>query len=219
MEKFIGALDGNNGGYLSVCVGPMYSGKTTRLIKIINRLRLLNVGFVYVNTLKDVRDSKNFFISTHDGFIKENMDLFAKDVKYTDKEYFVKVNKLSELLENETYMNEIHDKQVILIDEGQFFDDLVESTLKLVDIHKKTLFVSGLDGNWKRDKFGNISDLLPHADHFKKISAFCHNCFTVHGQRNLAPFSYYISNDKNITTDIGGSDKYISLCRKCYNNM
>ena len=44
--------------------------------------------------------------------------------------------------------------QVILINEGQFFEDLYKFTDYLVNNHNKKVYVCGLDGDFQRKKFG-----------------------------------------------------------------
>ena len=106
--------------------------------------------------------------------------------------------------------DEIVNSNIILIDEAQFFKDLVE-VKELVDSYHKQVYVFGLDGDFKRNKFGQILDLIPHCDSVEKITANCTLC------DNPAIFSCRIINsDQQIL--IGSSESYQPLCRKCYNS-
>ena len=42
--------------------------------------------------------------------------------------------------------------------------------------NKKTLYVSGLDGDYKQEKFGEILDLIPLSNTITKLHAFCAVC-------------------------------------------
>ena len=46
------------------------------------------------------------------------------------------------------------ESKVILINEGQFFEDLFDWVIMMVEIYKKDVYVCGLDGDFKRNEFG-----------------------------------------------------------------
>ena len=104
----------------------------------------------------------------------------------------------------------LHDSEVILINEGQFFDDLVPFVLDLVNNKGKKVFVCGLDGDYKKRRFGNIIDLIPEADTYRKLQAVCIRC----KDGTPAPFTHRLSSSKNQT--LIGSSEYIPLCRRCH---
>ena len=99
---------------------------------------------------------------------------------------------------------------VLMINEGQFFDDLKEFVLDMVENHKKTVYVCGLDSDFQRNKFGQILDLIPYSDNIVKLTSLCMNC----KDGTKAIFSKRITN--NESQIVIGSDNYIPLCRKCY---
>ena len=104
---------------------------------------------------------------------------------------------------------------VIAIDEAQFFgDELVPFVRKLVDSYHKYVIVGGLDGNYKRQKFGHVLDLLPLADNVTKLHAYCKPCSTSKTLR-AAIFTHYIG-DLRDTLIVGGADDYQPVCRRCY---
>ncbi len=175
-------------GSLHLIIGCMYAGKSTKLIEIYNEA-LENDKHVTILTHSLENRYSIDEISTH------NQEKIAC-VKYSSIELFI---------ENEEKSIEMSD--VILIDEAQFFEDLL-SILKLVEKYNKNIFVFGLDGDFKRNKFGNILDLVPLCDSIEKIKATC-KC------GNVAIFSNRtINNNSQIL--IGSNDAYEPLCRKCY---
>lgn len=79
---------------------------------------------------------------------------------------------------------------------------------------KKHVVVSGLDGDCFRNTFGDIIKLIPICDSVDKLTAYCNKC----NDGTLAPFSKKIIQTSNSLIDIGGSDKYIPVCRHHYFN-
>ena len=106
----------------------------------------------------------------------------------------------------------IEDIEVFLINEGQFFPDLLNSVLRMVDKDMKRVYVCGLDGDFKRRSFGQITELVPHADSVMKLKSLCVIC------KNGTPalFSHRIDQE-NQQVKVLGSDAYQPLCRMCYN--
>jgi thymidine kinase len=180
-----------NDGKLELIVGNMFSGKSTELIRRINRERSIQKRIVVINYISDNRYSSNS-ISTHD------------HTKYQ----CIKLEKLKDITDN---MIELYDS--FFIDEGQFFTDLYQVVLNLVDIHKKHVVISGLDGDSYRNPFGDLIKLIPIADTVDKLTAYCNKC----NNGTIAPFTKKISNNTKLI-DIGGSDKYIPVCRTHYFN-
>lgn len=64
---------------------------------------------------------------------------------------------------------------VVAVDEGQFFPDIVEFCEELADFGVVVL-VAALDGTFQRKPFGSILDLLPLAEKVTKLSAICVEC-------------------------------------------
>ncbi|VDD90767.1 unnamed protein product [Enterobius vermicularis] len=72
--------------------------------------------------------------------------------------------------------NDLLSAQVIGIDEGQFFEDLVDCCEKLANLGK-IVIVAALDGDFNRKRFENNSvDLCALAECVTKLSAVCNKC-------------------------------------------
>ena len=67
------------------------------------------------------------------------------------------------------------DYDVVGIDEGQFFPDVVEFCDGAANLGK-TVVVAALDGTFERKPFGNIVSLIPLAEKVSKLSAVCVYC-------------------------------------------
>jgi len=101
------------------------------------------------------------------------------------------------------------ENQVIGIDEGQFFPDLVDFCERMADLGKKVI-VAALDGTFQRKKFGDVCELISLCEEVHKLNAICMIC------SEEAAFSKRLTTETDVQL-IGGSDKYIAVCRKCFN--
>lgn len=99
--------------------------------------------------------------------------------------------------------------QVICIDEIQFYPDNVEFCEKMA---KAGLIVeaSGLSGNFMREQFPNIGSLMAKADTVEFLTAVCMVCMA-----EGAAFTKRLSAE-TAEVIIGGTDKYVAVCRECY---
>lgn len=177
-------------GKLTLVCGPMFSGKTSHLI---STYKENSADSIVINFCDDNRYSKTL-LSNHD-------------------KVMIPCIKLKQLYDLETMLEFVLFKdaiKTIFIDEGQFYEDLVPQVLKFLEVHKKNVFVYGLDSDFRRERFGTLLDLIPHTDEFVHLKANCNMC----GGQNNATYSQRVTNEQNIV--VIGSSNYIPLCRKCY---
>lgn len=64
---------------------------------------------------------------------------------------------------------------VIGIDEGQFFDDIVEFAETAANLGK-IVIMSALNGTYEKKGWANILELIPLCEKVKKLSAICKVC-------------------------------------------
>lgn len=180
--------------YLEIILGSMFSGKTSRIVEIYKQCKFCNIPVTVINHSMDNRYDDNL-LSTHD------------KVKIP----CIKTEKLLNVLNEENVLEHysILSSEVILINEGQFFEDLYEFVTNMLKTGKK-IYVCGLDGDFERKKFGQLLDLIPLCDKVTKLKSLCSLC------KNGTPgiFSKRISSEKEQT--VVGSDNYIPVCRYCY---
>lgn len=101
----------------------------------------------------------------------------------------------------------VHDHSFVYINEAQFFPDLVEFVTEMIRLNK-IVYVYGLDGDFRQQKFGNILDLIPFSDTYTKLYARCNQC------GNVASFSKRLTeNDEQFRPN----DTYVPVCRSCLN--
>lgn len=183
-------------GYLQVIMGPMYSGKTTGLLRELTIYRELGLDVIYVNHSLDNRSDQDF--STHNPLINT----------------IGKINSLktSSLRDN---FEEINKYDVIGIDEYQFFDELTV-ILELVEVYNKKVFLSGLNSDFMRNPFQSIYSVLPYADKVLHLHSACSVCIK-NKIYKTAIFSKRIVHSKE-KVFVGASESYIPVCRNCYLN-
>jgi thymidine kinase len=97
---------------------------------------------------------------------------------------------------------------IIGIDEGQFFEDIVEVSEELAN-KGKTVIISALDGTFERKAFGRILELVPLAEEVTKLDAVCMDC------KEPASFTKRLWESKE-TELIGGSEIYKPVWRRCF---
>ena len=184
---------------LDIILGPMYSGKSTELLRRLNIFAEMGLKVLFINSDLDTRSENGF--STHNNLLKSNI----KGIN------FQKLKNLDILLSDEIISN----YQIIGIDEAQMFDNLKIICLKLVETHNKKIIISGLNGDFKRNKFGQILDLIPYCDNISKLNPFCEICCKKYNTITPALFSKRIIDSQDFIV-IGGKSSYIPVCRKCY---
>ena len=111
--------------------------------------------------------------------------------------------------------NEKHELSCILIDEAQFLTkDQVKQLGKIVDELKITVMAFGIRTDFQGELFEGSKYLLAWADKLKELRAVCH-C------GSKATMIVRVSEDGSIMrsgdqVEIGGNERYLSLCRKCF---
>jgi thymidine kinase len=187
-------------GSLEIIMGPMFSGKTEMLIEIYNK------EFNCIKTLSEIFQDNQKIIAFN----------YYKDTRYGDniisshngkKIPSINIQTLSEIFQNDKFEKLTH----IFINEAQFFPDLKITIIKLVEQYNKHVVICGLDSDFKREKFGQIWELIPYADKLTKLYGKCNNC------DNKSLFTHRISCEKQ--QEVVGNNNYIPLCRSCYINI
>ena len=177
---------------LELIVGCMFSGKSTEIVRMVDRFKTIDAKYLLVKPQIDNRFSMTM-VQTH------NHQQRTCEVR----------RQLLPLFENKKYI----DSEYIIIEEAQFFEDLEPFVLKAVDQDKKYLIVVGLDGDSNRGNFGQIHKLIPLCDSIRKLKAYCLSC--KNGKEAI--FSKRIIQEEKQTC-IGAADKYMAVCRECFLN-
>lgn len=202
-------------GSLDLIGGPMFSGKSTALLRHLFTDSEVGLKVLYINHKRDNRSEGPF--STHN-------PLYKKKLSSESRVVFITTENLEDVI-----IDNIINYDVIGIDEAQFFPDLEKEVLFLVNnLHKKVI-VAGLNGDYKRKKFGQFLDLIPQADSYTGLQSYCKVCafpkkFDIEENKNKKSEIVYASFTHRLIESedqikIGGSESYIPVCRKCYNRL
>ena len=180
----------SNRAYLEIILGPMFSGKTSKLVQVYRQCLLCNIPVLTINHSNDLeRNSTAQMLENHDN---------------------IQIPCISVELLSDVPQEKIHQSMVILINEGQFFQDLYLFVVKMLEQNKQ-VYVAGLDGDFQRNMFGSILQLIPLCDKVDKLTSLCGICKD--GTRGI--FSRRITSE-TVQTLVGGSANYIPVCRSCY---
>jgi thymidine kinase len=177
------------GGYLKVILGPMFAGKTTNIINEYNKYTAMEYKCIAINHDIDTRYGENV-VSNHNQIKIPSINTSSlckiKDViiKY----------------------------KVLFINEGQFFSELYAFVSEMLELDK-IIFVCGLDGDFRREKFGYILDIIPLADEVVKVNGICHNC-----KRRKSLFTHRMIKEGGQIV-VGNQEIYMALCRPCYRSL
>ena len=184
-------------GKIELVIGCMYSGKSTELQRRIRRFLSIQKKVMVIKHASDTRYDNGCYLSTHD----------------RTKIPCISVNKLDFIKTKEP--NELYkifiESDVIVVEEGQFFPDLLEMIVYSADIMKKHCIIGGLNGDFQRNPFGDINLLVPHAESIHKLSALCVIC----NDGTAAHFSKRITESQDQVL-VGSEGDYIPVCRMHY---
>jgi thymidine kinase len=153
-------------GRIEVITGPMFSGKSEELIRRLKRAHIARQRVACYKPDIDLR-YHHTAIASHSSQTHEAST----------------VATVEEL--KATLFPQLHEIDVIGIDEAQFFDiRLVPLTVELVHLGKR-IVIAGLDTTFNAEPFGPIPALMAIADEVSKLSAVCMVCGqpAIHTQR------------------------------------
>ena len=184
----------------------MGSGKSLHLLATANNFQEHSIPFIIIKSSIDTRDGQNKVYSRALGdreclSISEDDNIFDIVTKYLATEIFYDGCGL----------------KWILVDESQFLTEKqVDELAEISDKYNINVLCYGLRTDFKTNLFPGSKRLFEIADGFEEIKSSCY-C----GKKVI--FNARMNANKEIITDgeqveIGGDDKYVSLCRKCYYN-
>lgn len=182
---------------LELLIGPMFAGKSSAIQSIVRRHESMGWRVFVVTNSIDTRYSDTPAVVSHDRHV----------IPATA------VSRLMPLLETSDYSN----SRLVVIEEAQFFPDLVPFVRRVVDTDCKHCVVVGLDGDAERRPFGTVLDLVPMCDRVTKLTAMCKRC--ADGTPALFTFAAaaeaVAANEAGVPC-VGSDDRYVPLCRRHY---
>ena len=171
-------------------IGPMFSGKSTELMRQVTRYKSIGKTVLVVNHTHDTRTDDS--IKTHD-------NIKHKAIKVSNLLMLIKKNMLDNI-------------DILAIDEAQFFPDLKEFILQ-IERTNIILYMAGLDGDSDRNPFGQILECIPLCDSVVKLRAL--DMIDCDGHTK-APFSLRITDSTNTQIQIGAKESYKAVSRENY---
>jgi thymidine kinase len=175
-------------GSITLLTGAMFASKTQNLLSLVTKEKIMKRPYVLVKYLLDQRYSKG--VSTHSLQVDE--DCLA----------------VTTCVEIESQVN-LWDVDRIFIDEGQFFPDLYDFCCKWM-IRGKHITIAALEFYADQTPWPQILKLSPLCQKIElhAICMICHGVATTCIEINPSFVDHKIN--------IGGSDKYKSVCGACY---
>ena len=183
--------------------GCMSSGKSLHLIATAHNFQTHSIPFIIFKSNIDTRDGDNVIHSRAIGdrpcvSITKTDDLFKIITRYLES-------------------NVLFGDRIcwILVDEAQFLTaEQVDQLAAIADVLGINVICYGLRTDFQTHLFEGSKRLFEVADSFEEIKSSCYcNHKTI--------FNARMNSEGNLVTDgeqieIGGDDKYVSICRKCY---
>ena len=182
----------------------MGSGKSLHLIATAHNFKMHSIPFIVLKSRIDDRDGEDIVHSRAIGDIEcvgitVEDNIFSLVSNYLNADLFYGAKGL----------------KWILIDECQFLTEKqVDELAAVADNLGINVLCYGLRTDFKTQLFPGSKRLFEIADSFEEIKSSCYcNSKTI--------FNARINKEGEIVTDgeqieVGGDDRYVSLCRKCY---
>lgn len=178
---------------LHLILGPMFSGKSTRLIQKIRSFKTLEYNICIIKPSIDTRYTTSDELCTHN-HEKESCLVLPVDC-------------LASVFQLPVYKQ----ADVVMIEEGQFFSDLHPLVLHMMDMDHKHIYISALNGDSERKLFGEIHLLLPLCHEIEWLTALCKSC------KDGTPGVYSKRNVKGVDqVKVAAGDVYEAVCLKHY---
>ncbi len=176
----------------------MFSGKTRRLIEAMEKAYANGEQVLVVRPSLDLR-----------GGAKSILDCRAKKDEPLPPASVLRVSFLHDI---RMHLNKFSSSPRIIIDEGQFFPDLAEECVWLADIAQLHVAVAALNSDFRHRGWPAVEALMSVVDTIIWADdAVCDVC-----KKRRACFTQKrASADFLKIVDIGDSDKYFPVCRKC----
>ena len=182
--------------------GTMNSGKSMVLLAKAYNFQERNIPFLIIKSRIDTRDGKDIIHSRSLG------DRECIGVESNDS--------ILNVVETEMLKQEKHFKW-ILVDEAQFLTEKqVDELTDVVDKHNINVICYGLRTDFKTRLFPGSKRLFEVADTIEEIKTTC-SCGskTIYNARIDECGQIVLEGNQ---VEVGGEDKYMSVCRKCYKN-
>lgn len=190
--------------HMKVITGPMFSGKTEELIRILHRSEIAGKNILVLKPRLDNRAATT--------------EIASRAKQYATSQEFKKARTFPAFAvsgrEEAIHLINVYDPAVLGIDEAQFFEtwmiELLEDILKKNADKDLTVLVAGLDMDAWGKPFGIMPHLLAIADEVQKETAICFVC----KKRPGTITQKFGASTKQV--EVGDNDIYEARCRFCH---
>ena len=191
---------------IQLYLGPMKSGKSTRLMEYFKRLSIANIPYVIFQPSINIRDGDK--IQSRNG-----TSLSASPIDFNDKNYLVNM------------ANAMNNVDFIGIDEIFMFPEFDSGSNSFVDLirffgREKNIIIASLDSDFRGNIFPIVNNLMKIPEiRIEKLTAICHYC-----KQEATRTQKYIKGQPanyNSSTEVSveGVDKnvsYVPVCAGCH---
>lgn len=185
--------------------GCMGSAKTLNLLTSAYQLQEKNIPFLCLKPSIDTRSDK---IESRVGIERECIIINSDCNIYSLITNYINAAK-SVMIEDEL--------KWIFIDECQFLTkEQVDDLAKIVDDFDINVSCYGLRTDFKTEMFNGSKRLMEIADTITEIKSLCNCGKKAIVNARINENGHVIVNGSQVL--IGGNEKYVPLCRKCYRN-
>lgn len=184
--------------------GTMSSGKSLQLLATAYNFQEKKIPFIILKSEIDDRDGHEVIHSRALG------DRECVGIKPTTDIYRLIVTFLN--INNATYKPQL---KWVMVDEAQFLtEEQVNQLAAITDKFNVNILCYGLRTDFKTKMFEGSKRLFEIADNIEEIKSSC-SC------DKKTMFNARVDKNGNVVVDgeqieIGGDDRYVSMCRKCY---
>ena len=188
--------------YFKIITGPMFSGKTEELIRLLHRSQIAGKKILVVKPKIDIR-TQNEIASRkkedlQNGGFKKFMEFPAIPVSSAEE--------IAALIDS-------RQPDVLGLDEAQFFEPWIfEFVHALLHKHADSdllILAAGLDMDAWGKPFGSMPQLLAIANEVQKETAICFSC------KQAGTITQKLVNTGK-TVEVGDAEIYEARCRKCH---
>ena len=138
-------------GKITTISGPMYAGKTTKLIEMYHKEQ--DESKIVIKPKIDTRYSISHVVS-------HNKEMINAESINSIEELIQKTEKIKHLF----------------IDEIQFFDLEIAKVLCKMAVDGKKIYVSGLNFDFRGNPFETVKFMLEHSDNIEMLEGECAKC-------------------------------------------
>lgn len=189
--------------YLKVITGPMFSGKTEELIRLLHRSEIAGKKILVLKPKIDSRTA---------GEIASRGKEFATSANFKKSKSFPAFPVLSK--DEAQHLINVYDPDVLGVDEAQFFDtwmvEFLEEMLAKNADRDFMVVAAGLDMDAWNKPFGIMPHILAIADDVQKETAICFVC-----KKRPGIFTQKMGSSKK-QVEVGDSEIYEARCRVCH---